>query len=48
VLTFVTGFFGQNWEAIPYGSRELFWASIAAMVVLAAGTALYFRRKGWL
>jgi magnesium transporter len=48
VLTFVTGFFGQNWTAIPYGSTELFWASIAAMVLLAAGTTLYFRRKGWL
>ena len=48
VVTFVVGFFGQNWEAIPYGSTELFWASIAAMVVLAGGTALYFRRKGWL
>ena len=48
VLTFVTGFFGQNWEAIPYGSRELFWLSVAAMVVLAGGTLYYFRRKGWL
>ncbi|MEO8632994.1 MAG: magnesium/cobalt transporter CorA [Chloroflexota bacterium] len=48
VLTLVTGFFGQNWEAIPYGSTELFWASIATMVVLAVGTFIYFRRKGWL
>ena len=48
VLTLVTGFFGQNWEAIPYDSAELFWASTAAMVVLAVGTFVYFRRKGWL
>lgn len=48
VLTFVTGFFGQNWEAIPYDSPELFWLSVAAMVVLAGGTFYYFRRKGWL
>ncbi len=48
VLTLVTGFFGQNWEAIPYGSSELFWVSVAAMVVLGAATVLYFRRKGWL
>ncbi len=48
VVTFVVGFFGQNWEAIPYGSTELFWLSVAAMVVLAAGTFYYFRRKGWL
>jgi len=48
VLTFVTGFFGQNWEAIPYDSPELFWLSVAAMVVSAGGTFYYFRRKGWL
>lgn len=48
VLTLVTGFFGQNWEAIPYDSRELFWVSVATMVVLAAGTLYYFRRKRWL
>jgi len=48
VLTFITGFFGQNWEAIPYASVELFWVSVVAMAVLAGGTALYFRRKGWL
>jgi magnesium transporter len=48
VLTFVTGFFGQNWEAIPYESKELFLVSVAAMVVLAAGTFYYFRRKRWL
>ena len=48
VLTLVTGFFGQNWEAIPYASTELFWVSIATMVVLGAGTLYYFRRKRWL
>jgi magnesium transporter len=48
VLTFVTGFFGQNWAFIPYGSIELFWASIGLMVVLAVGLGVYFRRRGWL
>ena len=48
VLTLVTGFFGQNWTAIPYSSTELFWVSVGAMVVLGLGTAYYFRRKGWL
>ncbi|HET6700361.1 MAG TPA: magnesium/cobalt transporter CorA [Gemmatimonadaceae bacterium] len=48
VLTLVTGFFGQNWEAIPYDSAELFWTSVAAMVLLGVGTFIYFRRKGWL
>src|SRR3989337_243234 len=44
VLTFVTGFFGQNWEAIAYESRELFWASVAAMVGLALATFIHFPR----
>jgi len=48
VLTVVTGFFGQNWKFIPYDSEALFFASLIFMVLVAAGTALYFRRKGWL
>ena len=48
VLTVVTGFFGQNWKFIPYDSEPLFVASLIFMVAVAAGTALYFRRKGWL
>jgi magnesium transporter len=48
VLTVVTGFFGQNWKFIPYDSEPLFIASLIFMVALAAGTAYYFRRKGWL
>ena len=48
VLTVVTGFFGQNWAFIPYDSEPLFVASLVFMVVVAAGTAYYFRRKGWL
>jgi magnesium transporter len=48
VLTVVTGFFGQNWDFIPYGSAALFWASMAASVVLALVIAVYFRRRGWL
>jgi magnesium transporter len=48
VLTVVTGFFGQNWKFIPYDSEPLFFASLIFMVLVAAGTALYFRRKGWL
>ena len=48
VLTVVTGFFGQNWKFIPYDSEPLFFASLIFMAALAAGTAYYFRRKGWL
>jgi magnesium transporter len=48
VLTVVTGFFGQNWKFIPYDSEPLFFASLIFMAAVAVGTALYFRRKGWL
>lgn len=48
VLTLITGFFGQNWEAIPYGSVSLFWLSMGFMVVAAVAIAVYFRRRGWL
>jgi magnesium transporter len=48
VLTLITGFFGQNWEFIPYGSATLFWLSVGLMVVAAVGIAVYFRRRGWL
>jgi magnesium transporter len=48
VLTAITGFFGQNWKFIPYDSEPLFVGSLIAMGVVAVGTALYFRRKGWL
>jgi magnesium transporter len=48
VLTVVTGFFGQNWKFIPYDSEPLFIVSLIFMAALAAGTAYYFRRKGWL
>jgi len=48
VLTVVTGFFGQNWSFIPYGSVALFWASMAITAVLAVGLVMYFRRRGWL
>lgn len=48
VLTLITGFFGQNWEAIPYGSVTLFWLSVGLMVLSAFVIGVYFRRRGWL
>jgi magnesium transporter len=48
VLTLITGFFGQNWEAIPYGSMTVFWLSVGLMVVSAFVIGVYFRRRGWL
>jgi magnesium transporter len=48
VLTVVTGFFGQNWDFIPYGSATLFWISMIVTGVVAVGLAMYFHRRGWL
>ncbi len=48
VLTVVTGFFGQNWSFIPYGSLPLFWISMAVTGLIAVGLVMYFRRRGWL
>ena len=48
VLTVVTGFFGQNWSFIPYGSLPLFWLSMAVTGLIAVGLVTYFHRRGWL
>lgn len=48
VLTVVTGFFGQNWAFIPYGSTALFFVSMGVSAALAVGLAMYFHRRGWL
>lgn len=48
VMTGVTSFFGQNFEAIPYASPELFWLMMAALLASGAVAAVYFRRRGWL
>lgn len=44
-LSFVTGFFGQNFEVL---SRPVFfWAMLGAMVAVPAGFVAWFRRRGW-
>jgi magnesium transporter len=48
ILSVITGFFGQNWDFIPYGSTSLFWVSMIAMVAAAGAAAWYFRKRGWL
>ncbi len=48
ILTVVTGFFGQNWQVLPYDSLPMFWVVMALSVLFAGGAALYFRRRGWL
>lgn len=48
ILSVVTGFFGQNWTFIPYDDQLLFWLVMATMIAAGLGTAVYFKRRGWL
>jgi magnesium transporter len=48
ILNVVTGFFGQNWEFIPYNSQGLFLMSLVVMIGGSIAAAVYFKRKGWL
>lgn len=52
-LAFVVGFFGQNFENLPYfqdwtKSDGLMWGMIAACVAVPATMLLWFKGKGWL
>lgn len=47
-LTFITGFFGQNFEDMPFKNTGLFWAMLAGTLMLPVGLLYWFRRKGWL
>jgi magnesium transporter len=47
-LSFVVGFFGQNFVDLPYGNG--FWVAImlASLIVIPAGLFEWFRRNDWL
>ena len=47
-LTFVTGFFGQNFQHLPFGSDALMYGMIAACVLLPAGMLYWFYKSRWL
>lgn len=47
-LTFLTGFFGQNFQAMPFDSKTLMWAAIAIMALLPPVMLFLFRRSRWL
>jgi magnesium transporter len=46
-LTVLTGFFGQNFSALPIGSRVLYDGMLAAMALIPAAMILWFRLSHW-
>lgn len=46
-LTFITGFFGQNFELLPFSSRELFALALALTALTPTCMLIWFRRRGW-
>jgi len=46
-LTFITGFFGQNFQHLPFASDALMYAMISACVAIPTGMVLLFKRSGW-
>ncbi|MFB5652533.1 magnesium/cobalt transporter CorA [Leptospira wolffii] len=46
-LTFLTGFFGMNFIALPYSNKYALVASIGMILAIPVGMMLYFRSKKW-
>ncbi|BAY83185.1 putative cation transporter [Calothrix parasitica NIES-267] len=48
-LTFIAGLYGMNFEYMPGLKTPWgFWLCVAAMVAIAVGLLVFFRRSGWL
>jgi magnesium transporter len=47
-LGFVTGFFGQNFEHLPFGSVSLMWLGLAICVLVPIGMLAWFKSRKWL
>ncbi|HMJ56569.1 MAG TPA: magnesium/cobalt transporter CorA [Polyangiaceae bacterium] len=46
-LTFITGFFGQNFEHLPFHSDALMYAMLACCAAIPTAMVAVFRRSGW-
>jgi magnesium transporter len=46
-LTFLTGFFGMNFEQLPFSSSLAFLAAVGGMVIIAGAMWLYMWRARW-
>lgn len=47
-LTFVTGFFGQNFAHMPFDSDPLMWTMVGACMALPLGMLYWFKSRKWL
>lgn len=47
-LSFVTGFFGQNFEHLPFSSPILMWFGLGLCLLMPAGMLLWFKSRKWL
>jgi magnesium transporter len=47
-LSFVTGFFGQNFTHLPFDNVLLMWLGLAVCVATPIGMLLWFRSRKWL
>jgi magnesium transporter len=46
-LTFLTGFFGMNFEQLPFRSLWALVLALIAMALIPAGMWLWMRRARW-
>lgn len=47
-LSFVTGFFGQNFTHLPFDNAVLMWAGLGLCLLLPIGMLVWFKRRKWL
>jgi magnesium transporter len=46
-LTFITGFFGQNFEHLPFHSDALMYGMVACCAFIPSAMVFVFKRSGW-
>ncbi len=47
-LTFLTGFFGQNFDHLPFHSVAFMWAAFGCCIIVPPSMLFWFWRRGWL
>lgn len=46
-LTFITGFFGMNFEHLPFANPLLMWLVVLSTFIVPLAMLFYFRWQGW-